>query len=121
MQSAVIYELNVDNVACHSILDAASGGVCASAGRHFELKSAELSRALTLVNERLHYDSRAHPTCAVPREAIVFATTQGKRAVDISLECNNVGGRVPTHAARRELSQMLRSFGFVAHVAAVSE
>ena len=110
VRSATIYELNVDVVTCHTIVG------CEKFGRRYELKPSELDRALSLVNERLAYDPAARSTCNVPRQAIVFETTQGKRSVDISLECNNVGGRTPTKATKKALSQFLRGFGYVEHV-----
>ncbi len=119
VQSAVIYELNTGAPTCHSILE--GDAICPTAGRHYELKQSEVVRALALVNDPLHYEPTAHTSCAVPRQAIVLSTTRGKRAVDISLECNNVGGRAPTRATRTELAQMLRSFGLVAHVPVVTE
>src|SRR4051812_19773774 len=97
VQSATIYELNVDAVTCHSIVE--GNAICAGAGRHYELKQSERDRVLALLSSRGSFDAKTRPTCAVPREAIVVETTTGRRAFDISLECNNVGGRAPTKAA----------------------
>jgi hypothetical protein len=120
VQSATIYELNVDAAMCPSIV-LKTGALCPTAGRHFLLKQNEIARVLSLVNEHTSWDAARKPKCAVPREAVVVETTSGRRTFDINLECDFVAGKAPTKATRLALSQFLRGFGFVAHVPIIVE
>lgn len=117
VQSAAVFELNVNldqkNAAfCTTILE--GDPWCAKAGRRYELNPKERSRILSLLNGAGAFTSKAK--CTRPRHAVLFQTTKGPRAFDISFECNSINGRTMSKATARELATFLRTFGLVAHL-----
>ena len=117
VQSAAVFELNVNldekNAAfCKTIL--AGDPWCAKAGRRYELNPKERSRILSLLNGAGAFTAKAK--CTKPRHAVLFQTTKGPRAFDISFECNSINGRTMSKATARELATFLRTFGLVAHL-----
>lgn len=122
VQSAAVFELNIRNPVndpafCKSILDGKPW--CANAGRRFELNPKERQRVLTLLNGAGAFTSTAK--CTKPRHAVLFQTTKGPRAFDISFECNSINGRTMSKATARELATFLRTFGLVAHLPLFNE
>ena len=87
VQSAAVFELNVNldekNAAfCKTIL--AGDPWCAKAGRRYELNPKERSRILSLLNGAGAFTAKAK--CTKPRHAVLFQTTKGPRAFDISFD-----------------------------------
>jgi hypothetical protein len=117
VQSAAVFELNVgldvDHAAfCKTILE--GDPWCPKAGRRYELNVKERERILTLLNGAGAFTSKAK--CTKPRHAVLFQTTKGPRAFDISFECNSINGRTMSKATSRELATFLRTFGLVGHL-----
>ncbi len=117
VQSAAVFELNVgldvDHAAfCKTILE--GDPWCAKAGRRYELNVKERGRILSLLNGAGAFTSKAK--CTKPRHAVLFHTTKGPRAFDISFECNSINGRTMSKATAKELATFLRTFGLVAHL-----
>lgn len=117
VQSAAVFELNVGldvehSAFCKTILE--GNPWCAKAGRRYELNVKERGRILSLLNGAGAFTSKAK--CTKPRHAVLFQTTKGPRAFDISFECNSINGRTMSKATSRELATFLRTFGLVAHL-----
>lgn len=110
VQSTVVVELNVaGDVACRSALDA-RGQACGR-GRRFELKGLDRAQALSLVNATATQARK--PCSSLPTHAVVFTTTKGPRAVDVSFACRAAGGRSMTKAVEKDLASLLRLSGLV--------
>lgn len=113
VQSAFVYEI-VDGAKCASLLDK-DGRVC-GAGRRFELKGIDRTRALSLVNDNLKAAPRG---CQVKtKHAFVFETTRGVRAIDVNFACHAIGGRSMSNKAEKEIATFFRLYGLVNGISA---
>ncbi len=110
VQSAVVVELNVPgDGTCRSAVDA-KGQACGH-GRRFELKGLDRSHTLALVNALATAPRR--PCSNLPTHAVLFSTTKGPRAVDVSFGCHTAGGRSMSASIEKDLASVLRLSGLV--------
>ncbi len=123
VQEAFVVELNAapggggagaaGGTACKGVLDK-DGGLCAApgvVGRRFELKNLERAHALALANGSVTAPPRG--CSSPPTHALLFKTTRGLRAVDVSFACHTLGGRLMSKAVEKDADAFFRGFGLV--------